>query len=261
MEPIQGANNPNDQNQHQTSKTTKLLLLLINCILVSIGAVAGPLLMRLYFLHGGKRRWLSSWLITAGFPILIFPIAISFLKSRTTANPTKPLVTPRLVVSSALLGFLLGLASYIHSFGTSYLPVSVSSLLRTTQLGFTAIFAYLIAKHKFSPYSINAVVLMMFGSVILGLHMNGNRPNGVSENKYVLGFFMTITGAALHGVIMPLVEFTHLKAGTPITTDLLMQIELLIMMFATLFCTVPMLINKDFQVTWRTIIPPVLYLS
>lgn len=59
---------------------------------------------------------------------------------------------------------------------------------------------------------------------------------------------MTIAGSALHGVIMPLVEFVHLKAQTPITNDVVMQIEFLILMFATLFCTVPMLINKDFQV-------------
>lgn len=74
----------------------------------------------------------------------------------------------------------------MHSFSTSYLPVSVSSLLRTTQLGFTAIFAYLLVKHKFSGYTINAIVLMTFGSVILGLHMSGDRASDVSEDKYVL---------------------------------------------------------------------------
>lgn len=89
---------------------------------------------------------------------------------------------------------------------------------------------------------------MTFGSVVLGLHMNGDRPSGVSDGKYLLGFLMTLGAAALHGFIMPALEYTHLKAGMPITFDLVMQIQFLISMFATLFCTIPMVINKDFQV-------------
>ena len=130
----------------------------------------------------------------------------------------------------------------------SYLPVSVSSLLGSSQLAFTAIFAYIVVKHKFTHYSINAVVLMTFGSLILGFHMNGDKPRGEPKGKYILGFFMTIGGAALHGFLMPALEFTYLKAGKAITFDLVLQVQFLISMFATLFCSIPMIINKDFQV-------------
>ncbi|KAJ8762472.1 hypothetical protein K2173_007911 [Erythroxylum novogranatense] len=78
---------------------------------------------------------------------------------------------------------------------------------------------------------------------------------------------LTISAAALHGFIMPAVEYTHLKARTPITFELVMQVQFLthlkdripitfevvmqvqflVSMFATLFCTVPMLINQHFQ--------------
>ncbi|XP_059637382.1 purine permease 3-like [Cornus florida] len=230
-----------------SSKPVKTLLVLLNCILMSIGQIGGSILVRLYFLHGGKKQWLAAWLLSAGFPILIIPLAISYAQARAKARVTRLLITPRLAASSAFLGVLLGLDGYLYSFGLSYLPVSVSSLLGSTQLAFTAIFAFIVVKHKFTHYSINAVVLMTFGSVVLGLHMSGDRPTGESDGKYLLGFCMTLAAAALHGFIMPAVEYTHLKAGMTITFDLVMQVQFLVSMFSTLFCTVFMIINNDFR--------------
>lgn len=242
-------NTHQNDEQHRTNRATKSFLLFVNCLLVTVGSIAGPLLMRLYYLHGGKKRWLSSWLLTAGFPLLLFPISVSFFRNRKTYSPSTALfVTPWLVMASAFLGFILGFSVYLYSIGISYLPVSVYSLLCTSQLAFTAIFAFVIVRHKFTHYSINAIVLMILGSAILGLRMDGDRPNGVSDDKYMFGFFMTIVGAAIHGFMLPAVEYTHLKAGVPVTTNIVMQIQFLIMLFATSFCTVPMIINKDFQV-------------
>ena len=78
--------------------------------------------------------------------------------------------------------------------------------------------------------------------------MDGERPVGESDGKYLLGFFMTVCGAALHGLLMPAVEFVRLKGGVVMTFEVLMQLQFLILMFATLFCSVPMIINGDFQV-------------
>lgn len=239
--------NMNEPDQHQNKKHMKAFLVFLNCMLMAVGQVAGPLLVRIYYLHGGKSNWLGAWLLTAGFPILIIPIAISYIRARARAQAGRLLVTPWLFSASVILGLLLGLDSYLYSFGMSYLPVSVSSILGSSQLAFTAIFAYIIVKHKFTHYSINAVALMTFGSVILGFHMNGDRPSGESKGKYILGFFMTIGGAALHGFLMPALEFTYLKAGKAITFDLVLQVQFLISMFATLFCSIPMIINKDFK--------------
>ncbi|KAL3504773.1 hypothetical protein ACH5RR_034614 [Cinchona calisaya] len=225
----------------------KALIILFNCLLLTIGQIGGPLLVRIYFLNGGKRKWLTSWLLTAGFPCLILPISISYAKTRAKLSASKFLVTPRLFVASAILGCLLGIDSYFYTFGMSYLPVSVSSLLGSSQLAFTSIFAYFVVKHKFTHYSINAVVLLTFGSVVLGLHMNGDRPSGESNANYTLGFFMTLAGAALHGFIMPALEFAFKKAEVVVTFDLVLQVQFLVSMFATMFCTIPMIINKDFQ--------------
>lgn len=89
----------------------------------------------------------------------------------------------------------------------------------------------------------------MLGSIILGLHINGDRPIGESNRAYTLGFVMTLVGAALHGFVNAGVEYSHVKAGVVVTFDLIMQMQFLISMFSSLFCIVAMIINKDFQVT------------
>lgn len=224
----------------------KALLIIFYCILQTIGQVGGPLLTRIYFLNGGKRKWIPAWLLTAGFPCLIIPIFVSYI----TSNSKRIffIVPPKLVIASAIIGSLLGIDSYMYTIGGAYLPVSVSSLLSSSQLAFTSIFAFFVVKQKFTHYSINAVVLMTFGSVILGLHMKGDRPAGESNGSYTLGFFMTLTAAALHGFLMPAIEYTQQKAGVSVTYDLLLQFQFLVSAFATLFCTIPIIINKDFQV-------------
>ncbi|CAK7347173.1 unnamed protein product [Dovyalis caffra] len=210
---------------------------------MTVGQVSGPLLLRIYYLHGGKSKWLSASLLTAGFPVLIIPIAISYMRAKDRTS--RVLITRLLFAASVILGLLLGLVSYLCFFGLSYLPVSVSSILGSSQLAFTAIFAHVLVKQKFTHYSIKAVFLMIFGSVFLGFHMNGDIPSGESKGKYVLGFFMTIAAAALHGLPIPATELIYLKFGRAISFDLVLQVQFLTSVFATLFCTVPMIINKD----------------
>ncbi|PHT32378.1 hypothetical protein CQW23_28715 [Capsicum baccatum] len=239
-------------NKLKNFMSIKTLLVLINLIFISVGQLSGVLLVRIYYLHGGKRKWLQAFLLTAGFPILILPISISYAKrKKNTNNSNKVLVTPKLATASAILGILLGVCSYLYTFGMSILPVSVSSLLSSTSLAFTAIFAYFLVKHKLTEYSVNAVVLMMLGSIILGLHKHDDRPIGESDRKYMLGIVMTLVGAAIHGFVNAGVEYTHVKAGVIVTSDLVMQMQFLISMFSTLFCFIAMIINKDFQAITR----------
>ncbi|CAN1292587.1 Purine permease 3 [Linum perenne] len=227
----------------------KTFLLLFNCFILTLGQVSGPILGRMYFIHGGKKLWLSTWANTAGFPILLIPIAISYRAAKST-RPKDAIFFPTrwLIGASVLLGILLGFDCYLYSFGTAYLPVSVISLVSSSQLAFTAVLAYFIVKQKITHYSLNAVVLMTLGSVVLGLHMDQDVPKGESKQKYVLGFLITTAAAAGHGLFLTLIEYTRVKAGIPLTFDLVMQLQFIMSMFATIFSTVPMLINNDFQV-------------
>lgn len=122
------------------SPSMKKTLLIVNCILLSIGNCC-PLMMRLYFIHGGKRIWLSSWLLTAGWPfILIVLIGTFYYRRATTGNLTAKLfnMKPRLIIASTVLGILTGVDNYLYAYGVARLPVSTAALVIASQLAFTA---------------------------------------------------------------------------------------------------------------------------
>ncbi|KAE8669478.1 Purine permease 2 [Hibiscus syriacus] len=235
--------------------TMKKPLLVINCIILSIGNCGGPLIARLYFIHGGNRVWFSSWLQSVGCPIILLLIACAYMyRSRTSESTSENklfYMKPPLFIASAFIGILTGLDNYFYAYGLSRLPVSTSSLIIASELAFTAGFAFLLVKQKFSAYSINAVFLLTIGAGVLALHSSSDRPENESNREYVLGFLITIAASALYGFILPLVELTYKKANQEISYALVMEIQMVMCLFATGFCTVGMLVNNDFKVIGR----------
>ncbi|KAL5982335.1 hypothetical protein ACLOJK_016406 [Asimina triloba] len=226
-----------------------LLLMCVACM--AIGAIGGPLLQRLYYLHGGNRKWLVSCLQTIGFPLILIPLPFLFFRTRGLAKPESFFIKPRLFFAGAFLGILLGLQNYMYSAGLAYIPVSTSSLLFSTQLAFTAISAFLIVKQKFTFYSINSVILMTLGAIVLALHTSSDRPPGVSNGQYLTGFFFTLGGAALLGITLPCIELSYRKAGQAVTYMVVLQFQLVFTISATIFCVIGMAINNDFKVIPR----------
>ncbi|KAG0480348.1 hypothetical protein HPP92_011206 [Vanilla planifolia] len=218
------------------SRKVRLTLTILNCILLCLGDTGGPILLRTYFLHGGRRRWLSAWLETGGWPILLIP------SPSPTSIAAAPIPLPIL---------LTGLDDFLYAYGLDFLPVSTAIVLTATHLGFTAFFAFLIVRQRFTPFSLNAIALLTVGAGVLALHSHGDRPAGVSTAGYWKGFVLTISAAALYGLVLPLVELTYAKARRPMTYTLVIEMQLIMGFFATVFCTVGMLVNNDFQVIGR----------
>lgn len=154
---------------------------------------------------------------------------------------------PPVFFASAIIGILTGLDNYLYAYGVARLPVSTSSLIIASQLAFTAAFAFLLVKQKLTSYSLNAVFLLTLGAVVLGLHTNGDRPDNESARQYLVGFLMTIGAAVLYGFVLPLMELTYKRARQEITYALVLEIQMVMCLFATLVCTVGMVVNKDFQ--------------
>ncbi|CAL0318166.1 unnamed protein product [Lupinus luteus] len=240
-------------------RNMKKILLLINTMMLAIGASGGPLIMRLYYIHGGKRIWLSSFLLTVGFPITLIPITISYLRSRhrhrTLSNMDSPkpkmfTATPVLLFAFVIIGVICGVSNYVYAYGVARLPVSTSTLVMATQLAFTAIFAFLMVKQKFTFNSVNAIVLLIFGAGILAEHAGSDRPSGESTKQYIIGFIMTFVASALSGLVFPLVEFMY-KRTLSITYSLVMELQMVLGFSATIFCLIGMIIDNDFKVISR----------
>ncbi|KAI3806710.1 hypothetical protein L1987_22624 [Smallanthus sonchifolius] len=235
----------------------KKTLLILNCLLLSIGTCGGPLIMRLYFIHGGNRVWLSSFLETAGWPFITIVLIILYFHRHSTTKTINNKTTnfiymrPRLFFAVAFIGIITGFDNYLYAYGVARLPVSTSSLIIASQLAFTAFFAYVLVKQKFTPYSVNAVVLLTVGAGVLALRTSSDRPEGESKKEYVMGFVMTLGAALVYGFLLPLIEVTYNKAKQEITYTLVLEIQMVMSLFATIFCTVGMIVNNDFKVISR----------
>ncbi|XVF01528.1 hypothetical protein REPUB_Repub04eG0096600 [Reevesia pubescens] len=235
--------------EEKMSKGLKRLLLVLNCFMLGLGNVGGPLMMRLYFLKGGKGVWISSCLETSGWPFIILPLIVSyFYRRRKEGPPTKIFfIKPPTFIASVVLGVLTGVDDFLYAFGVARLPISTTALIISTQLAFTAGFAFLLVKQKFTSFTINAIFLLTIGAVVLALHTSSDRPANESKQQYFLGFFMTLGASALYGFVLPAIELTYKKAKQTITYSLVMEMQMVMSFSATAFCTIGMLFHKDFQ--------------
>ncbi|CAN1821154.1 Purine permease 3 [Linum perenne] len=233
------------------SKSMKKTLLLVNCVILSLGSAIGPLVLRLYFVKGATGVWIPAGLETAGWPIIIFPLIASYIYRRGRNGPKMTrvsFITWRLALASAVLGILTGLDDFLYASGVNYLPVSTSALVIASQLAFTACFAFLLVRQSFTAFSVNAIVLLCMGSGVLALNTSSDRPPHVTSAQYFKGFFMTVGAAVLYGFVLPAVEFTYKKADQSITYTLVLEMQMVISFFATSFNVVGMIIHKEIQV-------------
>lgn len=251
-----------EKNLMTTEETKKkMLLLVLSCAMLALGNCGGPLLTRLYFLRGGSRIWLSSFLVTAGWPLILLflylplpHIIIKQVRAPHQATPAPGMMKLPLFTASAGIGILTGLDDYLYASGVARLPVSTSALILAAHLAFTAGFAFLLVRHRFTPYSINAVVLLTIGAAVLGLRADGDRPAGESKGEYYTWFFMTPAGSALYGFVLPAVELAYSKARkrggatTSLSWRVVMETQMVISLFASGFCVVGMVVNHDFEV-------------
>ncbi|KAI3979900.1 hypothetical protein MKX01_042554 [Papaver californicum] len=227
-------------------KVMKLGLLILSCAFSFSGTAGGPLLLKLYFVHGGSRKWLSSWLQMAGFPIIIIPFTVLYFRRDRSLPNIEFFASRKLLFYAGLIGLVQGIDSVIYSYGLSFLPVSTSALIFTTQLVFTSFVSYVWVKQKFTPYSVNAIVVIILGSMLLGLRSSSNRPPGVTNSQYLLGFFLSIAAAAILAVILVSTQVAYAKANQAMTYPIVLQFQVCMCFFATVCCTIGGLINKDF---------------
>ncbi|KAJ0259828.1 Purine permease 2 [Hirschfeldia incana] len=234
----------------------KTTLVIINSILLAIGNCGGPLMMRLYFRNGGNQIWFSSFLQTAGFPIIFLPLLFSFFHRRQEEKEQEVktpffLIKPPLFLASIVIGLLTGFDNYLYAYGLAYLPVSTSALIVSSQLAFTALFGFLMVKQKFTPFTINAVVLITLGAGILALHTDGDKLAKETPKEYIVGFVLTLAAAILYGFVLPLVELTYKKVSQRISYALVLEVQLVMCFSATVFCLVGVLADGGFKVIAR----------
>lgn len=238
-----------EETERERKETIRRVTLLLSIIFLVVGAVGAPLLTRIYFLHGGSRVWVTTIAQFIAFPVILPVLYAAYLRSSRRGERKLVELSAKVMATSVGIGIIAAVDSYLYAYGSMTLPVSTSTLLIATQVVFTAIFAFLLVRHKFTAFSINAIVLLVIGAVLLGVQSNGDRPPGESDKKYYLGFFAMIGAAVLYGLMMPLIQWTYWWFKQKATLTTVMEMQIIISVSGVVFSAVAMIINKDFPVS------------
>ncbi|XP_052183950.1 probable purine permease 4 [Diospyros lotus] len=199
------------QLQRKASGKGYVILLAVNYLFLFVGSVSASLLSKFYFNHKGSSRWLCTFVQSAGFPLLIPVVYLPFYLFKCTQRRPFAGFNSHLLIFSITIGFLLGINNLLFSWGTSYLPVSTSSLLLSSQLAFNLILSVIIVKTKVTFQNLNCVILLTLGSVLLALGSNHDRPAGLSKAKYFIGFFSTVGAGLMFALYLPVMEMIYKK--------------------------------------------------
>nr|GMD04352.1 probable purine permease 11 isoform X1 [Ipomoea batatas] len=181
-------------------------------LLTLSGLEAAILLSRIYYDQGGNSKWLMASTQSAGFPFLI---PFLFISSSPKIHPNSPSNPPPsfliLALVSTVLGLLLAATDIFYSLALDYLPASTYSILNSSQLAFTALFSFLLNAQSFTPYIINAVILLTFSPMLLIFSQETTSSEVASKDDYMLGVLFTIAASACPALLFSLTQLVFEK--------------------------------------------------
>ncbi|KAK7354790.1 hypothetical protein VNO80_20281 [Phaseolus coccineus] len=233
----------NAEDQKSTTNKRYLPLLVLNYVLLFVGSLSASLLSKYYFIHKGSSKWVSTWVQSAGFPLLLFPIFLPVLLKYTKRKPFTGF-GQKLFWFSVLVGLMLGFNNLLISWGVAYLPVSTSALLLSSQLVFTLILSSIIVKQKITFSNLNCVILITISSIILALDSSHEKPQGLTDREYFIGFSCTIGAGLLFSLYLPVMEKIYQSVNC---YQMVMEMQLIMEIAATVLATVGMACDQGFS--------------
>jgi drug/metabolite transporter (DMT)-like permease len=179
----------------------------IHIIFLITGQTSATLLGRYYYSQGGSSKWMSSFVQTAGFPILFFGLFFFPSKSSSSAPSETPIAKVALVY--IVLGLIIAADDMMYSTGLHYLPVSTYSVICASQLAFSVVFSYVLNSQKLSGLIFNSVILLTLSDLLIGVSEEPyDESGGVSRGKYLLGVMLTLGASGTYSLILSLMQLT-----------------------------------------------------
>ncbi|GLJ11987.1 hypothetical protein SUGI_0181540 [Cryptomeria japonica] len=219
------------------------VLVVSSILALIVGQAAATLLSRYYFDNGGNSRWLSTLLQCVGWPILLIPLLFYFQKKQGSSRLTP--LTPKLGLIYVALGLLVAGDNLLYSWGVSFMPASTYSLLCSSQLAFNGVFAFILNKQKITPSVLNSLVILIFSAVLLGVHSSSDRPEGVSNAEYIVGFVCTVAASAMYGLILPLMQLVFQRVIKKETFAVVIEMQIYTSIVATAVCIMGLFISRE----------------
>lgn len=227
------------------------LLVSFNICFLLIGQIVAVLLGRFYYDQGGNSKWMATLVQTIGFPILFIPYIFfpSSKDSSSTASTTTSYSLPVIFVIYIVLGALIAGDNMLYSVGLLYLSASTYSLISATQLAFNAVFSFFINSQKFTALIFNSVVVLSLSASLLAINDESDKPSGVTNGKYILGFVATLSASALYALLLSIMQLTFQKVLKKETFSVVLELQIYTSFFATCVSTVGLFASGE----WRTL--------
>ncbi|KAF7085346.1 hypothetical protein CFC21_088785 [Triticum aestivum] len=227
------------------------LMVVLNMFFLVAGQTSATLLGRFYYNEGGNSKWLSTFVQTAGFPVLFIAQFLFHAKSpstqATTSGPEASITKITLIYIA--LGLIIAADDLMYSYGLLYLPVSTYSLICASQLAFNAVFSYFLNAQKFTPLIFNSVLLLTFSASLLGVDEDSPSSSDISQGNHVLGFVLTLGASATYSLILSLMQVTFEKVIKRETFSVVLNMQIYTAFVATLASLVGLFASGE----WKTL--------
>ncbi|KAL1217667.1 Purine permease 14 [Cardamine amara subsp. amara] len=190
--------------------------IIISIIFVIVGQSIAKLLENFYYDQINRSEydesrqndgvWTQALLQTVGFPLLLLPFIIFITKNKRSRHQQPPITSDQihyksLAVIYICIGIIMAVQGRLAAMGKLEIPFGVFTLIYTTQLFFTPIFAAFINKIKFNRWVVISVILAIITGALTLSSSFGGEPDEAEEN-YARGAWAALFAALCFSLLL-----------------------------------------------------------
>uniref|UniRef100_M4DJ18 Uncharacterized protein n=1 Tax=Brassica campestris TaxID=3711 RepID=M4DJ18_BRACM len=181
-----------NQTGNSNRKPNHWPTILLSTILVIVGQSVAKLLENFYYDQINRSEydesrqndgvWTQALLQTVGFPLLLLPFIILTAKNRRNNHPSDHFHYKSLTVIYICIGIVMTVQARLSAMGKLEIPFGVFTLIYTTQLFFTPVFARLVNKIKFNRWVVISLALAIATGALTLSSAFAGEPDEAEEN-------------------------------------------------------------------------------
>ncbi|CAN7134021.1 unnamed protein product [Brassica rapa subsp. narinosa] len=181
-----------NQTGNSNRKPNHWPTILLSTILVIVGQSVAKLLENFYYDQINRSEydesrqndgvWTQALLQTVAFPLLLLPFLILTAKNRRDQHPSDHFHYKSLTVIYICIGIVMTVQARLSAMGKLEIPFGVFTLIYTTQLFFTPVFARLVNKIKFNRWVVISLALAIATGALTLSSAFAGEPDEAEEN-------------------------------------------------------------------------------
>ncbi|KAJ0247774.1 Purine permease 14 [Hirschfeldia incana] len=198
-----------NQTGNSNRKPNHWPTILLSTIFVILGQSVARLLENFYYDQINRSEydesrqndgvWTQALLQTVGFPLLLLPFILLTVKKHN--QPCDNCHYKSLTIIYICIGIVMSVQARLSAMGKLEIPFGVFTLIYTTQLLFTPIFARLINKIKFNRWVVISLILAIATGALTLSSAFGGEPDEAEEN-YARGSWAALFAAVCFSLLL-----------------------------------------------------------